>query len=277
MDSQELYMQKLWNLQRLLYKQLNHLRQFNSSSDAGSVPIVPLAAGTYPIDQILGNTQAFVDLVTTFKACDHVPTPNSSRSTGRAGEEASEARWGAFSKSPDGSSARGNGSMPEMDMPTVFALLSCYARLIDVYDEMFRHFARLLPSLLCSWGQSADQLGLFPQFQLGEFCLWDGGRLQVGLTVNVLLHALRFLEKTMGLFGRNSAAGGDVAEPDGAMSAHGPQPAEAADGVLGRFGRDKLAQAISILEMHGSGGGLGGNIGSLRGNIKKVNELLERG
>lgn len=296
LDSQEVHMQKLWSLQKLLYKQLKQLRQMNEagkaplSSDLGTAPMGQARATTYPVDQILRSTQAFVDMVAHFKGSSQMPTSNSSRSTAEVGEEASEAGWGAVGRSPGGSSAPGNemltspstggsstrsGSLLEMDMPMVFALLSCYVRLIDVYDEMFRHFGSLLPSLLYPQGQPAQQIGFFPHFQLGEFRLRDCGSLQVSITVKVLLHALRCTEKTIGVFGRNSVAGGSIAEPDSESGDNGQDSESTVDGVLGHFGRDKVAQVMTILERDGPGGSPGGSIGSLRGNIKKVNELLE--
>lgn len=306
LDSQELYMQKLWGLQRLLYQQLKQVRLMTEAGDtptpssAGTSPVLPSRNTPYPVDRILRSAQAFVDMVNYFRSNDSVATPNSAggstATTGVASEGTSSsagaaAAWGAGASGSSGStSAAGTESQQpspssvgvtrsallELDTPMVFALLSCYVRLIDIYDEMFRHFGRLLPSLLCP-RQPILQAG-FPQFQLGEFQLRDCGSLQVSITVKVLLHALRCIEKTIGVFGQYSVAGGHMAEQSEPRNIEGQEGDGTADGVLGQFGRDKVAQVMTILERESPGGNSGvrqGSIGSLRGNIKKVNELLE--
>lgn len=223
-----------------------------------------------------------------FKGHESVATPASAASTTAAGvawdagRSSNDDSTAGIETQPSSSSGGGGGgggvtrsALLELDTPMIFAVLSCYARLIDIYDELFQHFGRLLPSL--SWQQPTLQAG-FPQLQLGEFQLRDCSSLQVVITVKVLLHALRCVEKTIGVFGQHSAAGGAMRNNGNSRSVDDPDRNKTTDGVFGQFGRDKLAQVMTILEKDGPAGGLGGRPGrieSLRGNIRKVNELLE--
>lgn len=287
LDAQEDCMQKLWGLQQLLYQQLKQVRAITGAADtitngAGA------ARSRYPVDRILDSSKAFIDMLRRFNPLLSSTTTTPSNSGG-ASEASGLARSNTVAAADNGnpcslpaetaadqpsSSSLSNPQVNrsdtpvELDTPMMCIVVSCYVRLIDTYDETFQYLSKWLQSIL--WRQSALQSNL-PPFQLGEFHLDDGGSLQVTIIVKIFLHALRCVEKTMGFLGEHSVVGRGATS---SKHSEGPNSDQTTNGVFGQLERDKMLNMILTLEADGSGYRKG-SIESLRGNIRKVNELLE--
>jgi hypothetical protein len=169
--------QRLCSLQLVLYEQLKHLQTFKETTGASGKAAGlqgPDLMGTFSIDNVLNSCQAFIAIVNSLRM-------DSSDNT--------EVRpvWTTFSD---------NTPLGEMDTSMGYIVMSCFARLLDIYDEMFNCFGCFLQST--SWRQLELQSSL-PCFQLGQFQLRDCGRLQVSILVQLFMHALGCVEVTMSM------------------------------------------------------------------------------
>ncbi|KAI0178960.1 hypothetical protein GGR52DRAFT_282970 [Hypoxylon sp. FL1284] len=271
MDPREVRMQKLWNLQRLLYQQLKRVRAIAEDDTLTRSGMQghrrQLINAPYPIDGILSSTQTFIDIMDDFKlswARDGDDEDDSSDDMSMVGSDReADDIWDLNedikrSPSPEEgrlSSLNAYDACPSdlMDTSMACMVVSCYARLMDIYDDLFKSLSNLLQFVL--WRQSTLQ-STVPRFQLGEFQLENCGSLQATIVVNILVHALRCIEKTMGISEDHSVARrGGLGE--------------------GQFGEEKMLDLITSLEANGSSD-LKGRMGSLHGSIRMVNGLLDK-
>ncbi|KAI1774561.1 hypothetical protein F4818DRAFT_65732 [Hypoxylon cercidicola] len=274
MDQQEVRMQKLWNLQRLLYRQLKRIRVIAEEDTMPRSGIEghrrQLDNSPYPIDGILSSSQAFIDIVDDFKlSLTESDDDASSDDLSMAGSDREDDIWDMddIKSSPSAdegqlSSINAYDACPSdlMDTSMACMVVSCYARLMDIYDELFKSLSNLLQFVL--WRKSTLQ-STVPRFQLGEFHLKNCGSLQATIIVNIFVHALRCIEKTMGISEDHSVARRGVDLSD--VESYGK----------GQFGEEKMLSLITSLEANGSRD-LKGRIESLHGSIGRVNELLDK-
>lgn len=263
MDPQEARMQKLWNLQKSLYRQLKRIQAIAEEDTLARSSNAP-----YPIDGILSSSQAFIDIVDDFKLSltDNVDDDASSDDLSMAGSDREDDMDEDIKNSPSAdenrlSSIHAYSACSDlMDTSMACMVVSCYARLMDIYDELFKSLSNLLQCVL--WRKSTLQ-STVPRFQLGEFQLKKCGSLQATIIVNIFVHALRCIEKTMGI------------SEDHSVARRGVDLCDVESYSEGRFGEEKMLDMITALEAGGSGD-LKGRIESLHGSIRRVNELLDK-
>ncbi|KAI1764080.1 hypothetical protein GGR53DRAFT_331650 [Hypoxylon sp. FL1150] len=264
MDPQEARMQKLWNLQRLLYRQLKRIQAIAEEDTSARSSNAP-----YPIDGILSSSQSFIDIVDDFKlSLTDNDDDASSDDLSMAGSDREDDIWDMdedIKSSPSADEGRlssihaYNACSDLMDTSMACMVVSCYARLMDIYDELFKSLSNLLQ---CVLRRKSTLQSTVPRFQLGEFQLKNCGSLQATIIVNIFVHALRCIEKTMGISDDHSVAsrGADLCDVESYSE--------------GRFGEEKMLSMITALGAGGSGD-LRGRAESLHGSIRRVNELLD--
>lgn len=252
-------MQKLWNLQLVMYRQLKHVKAI-AEDDAmtDDDPRARISAEPYPIDGILNSCEAFIEILSRFESLS-----TADNAVIAARNTVPAALWNNNTINPSDillNASASRGPVFELDTPTVCIVVSCHARLIDIYNELFQYLSASLQAVL---ERRSELPTNFPRFQLGGFRLRNCGSIQVMILVQIFLHCLRRIEKTMGVLEEHSVAGG------GGGSSENRDSNEEVGGVFGQFGTGQMLDAIS------NGGGRPGCIESLRNNIKKVNSLLE--
>ncbi|KAI0486474.1 hypothetical protein F4859DRAFT_511462 [Xylaria cf. heliscus] len=230
--SQEEFMQELWDLHLLLQDQLRQIQTgikvgYSSITDSGAEGGHRRRSGTaFPVDDVLTNTQAFVDLLRTSK---HSGQQGRSRNTsedwtgvrGLAGTSSAPANGGTTSlleaNTPRSSSPSAISQAIDLDTPTICAMVSCYARLVDIYSEIFHYLVKMLRSGIR--GEPVQQpLATLPQFQFGSFQLKSGNILQTTITARIFLHSFQCVEKSMGI-GRDRGAVAGAGDPPNTGSA----------------------------------------------------------
>ncbi|KAI4861087.1 hypothetical protein F4820DRAFT_80750 [Hypoxylon rubiginosum] len=277
MDQQEVRMQKLWNLQRLLYQQLKRIRIIAEEDSTARSDTEDhrrqLNNAPYPIDGILSSSQAFIDIVDGFKfslaendddaSSDDLSMDGSDREVDDIWDMDEDIKSSPSADDDDRlSSINAYDACPTdlMDTSTACMVVSCYARLMDIYDELFKSLSNLLQFVL--WRKSTLQ-STVPRFQLGEFQLKNCGSLQATIIVNIFVHALRCIEKTMGI------------SEDHSVARRGVDLGDVESYSKGQFGEERMLDLVTALEANGSRD-LKGRIESLHGSIRKVNELLDK-
>ncbi|KAI1100048.1 hypothetical protein F4804DRAFT_58484 [Jackrogersella minutella] len=279
--TQDDWTQRLWSLQLLLNQQLNQIQSV-ARSDAINVESRGRrhVKAPFPIDIVLTSVQTFIDMLLRFKPATSIRInrgdTNDDLSSFGGGSTAVPATLESGG-SPAGS-LLGNGEgqflspsppptanpFAELDTPTICIMVSCYARLIDIYDEVFQYLRR---SLQFDMGRQSAPRPDLPLFQLGNFQLRDNIILQITIIVRIFLHSMLCVEKSMGIFGKHSIVGeGGAGSIDIAQSSISQD--EEVDGW------SKVLNVILALEANGPGGHMR-SMESLRHNIKSVREQLE--
>ncbi|KAI0539812.1 hypothetical protein GGR58DRAFT_213971 [Xylaria digitata] len=285
---QEEFMQELWDLHLLLQDQLKQIRTsakvgYDSITDSDAEGAHRKRSGiAFPVDDVLTNTQTFVDLLRTSKHSGQQDLTHHSVEDWTGARDSAE----TFSAPANGGSASlleantSRSSSPsaidrpvDLDTPTICAMVSCYARLVDIYGEIFHYLIKLLQSSIRGEPVQQQPLATLPQFQFGRFQLKSGNILQTTITARIFLHSFQCVEKSMGI-GRDRGAAAEAGDPPGTGSA-----AEAEGDIHARPPSDgshrshKVLDVVLALEKDGPGG-LTKSVDLLRRTMKAVRELL---
>ncbi|KAJ2995828.1 hypothetical protein NUW58_g1159 [Xylaria curta] len=285
--SQDEFMHELWDLHLLLQDQLKQIRT-GPSVEYGSTTGGDTEGGhrrrhgvAFPVDDVLTNTQTFVDLLRTSKHCrqqdlsrhtseDWTGVRNlTGMSSALADGRTASPLEASTPQSPNPSAV--NRAI-DLDTPTICAMVSCYARIVDIYNETFHYLAKLLRSGIR--GEPVQQpVATLPQFQFGKFQLKGGNILQTTITARIILHGFQCVEKSMGIERDREAVVGVGDPPSTGSAAETEGDAHAGSPGGGSHKGDKVLDVVLALERDGPGG-LTKSVDLLRRNMKAVRELL---
>ncbi|KAI1441982.1 hypothetical protein F5Y02DRAFT_430417 [Annulohypoxylon stygium] len=275
LSTQGNYVQRLWALQVLLDQQLERVRPnaANSILEAcdGGQKSTRSDDSPFPVDHILSSTQTFLDMLNGWTSL--LPTGDKAacrlserRSVSSSDTAVTEGCSSGVSPTnlpiseASGKDREVNCALKDMNTPTICMVVSCYSRLIEIYDEAFKYIREELETY--SQHKAAPRSRL-PLFQLGTFQLKNSYLFQKSIVVKILLYNLRSLKTFMGIDGERTIAG-----DEGMRIPGGEETCKSA------CGNDKITKVIMALEADGPGGH-SQSINSLRGNIENVTKLLE--
>ncbi|KAI0095667.1 hypothetical protein F4776DRAFT_583056 [Hypoxylon sp. NC0597] len=279
------FIQRLWSLQMSLDQQLEQIilttADYALETSNGSQKFMKTDDSPFPVDHILTSTQTFLGLL--YSCTPVLPTEDKTayRSSGCQSTSSSVTAVveGCSSQvCPTNLSVTQVGEVDHrlttlfngMNTPTICLVVSCYSRLIEIYDEAFKY---IHGELQTNSQHKATPQSRLPLLQLGSFHLKDGNTLQLFITVRILLYNLQCLERSMGIDGERV-----IVHKEGVHKPNKDNRIQADErvGISGNLARtsDKITKVIMALETDGPGGH-SGSIDSLRGNIAKVTRLLE--
>ncbi|KAI1810347.1 hypothetical protein GGS20DRAFT_594771 [Poronia punctata] len=243
---QEEFTQELWDLHLLLKDQFNHIRTgakvgFGVSGNSGiEEPHTRLSGGALPVDDVLTKAQVFVDLLRAYGQF----MPHGQK------HEDPKTRPGTGSK-------KGGTAVPvaALDTATICAMISCYARLVDIFSEIFHYLAKLLQSDIRG-GPVQQPLAALPQFRFGSFNMRSGNVLQTTITARIFLHSFQCVEKSMGI-GRQQGVNAGSERPPGTVDVgEGGDRTDSDPSIVkdGGDGLHKVFDVVLALEKDGPGG-----------------------
>ena len=197
-EAQHRRMQELSDLGMNLYSQLNA-----NGDTFGSPGLQSHFVGT-----VINSSATFLALLTSFYPLTQSTMKRSvfGTSDGRGSpSEASE--FGDFTTDGRGQSHPWNRSVASSacqddskpvpaDMTTIFALLTCYIRIIHLHSILY---SRIYDHLTASPRKGASVPPVFPGLQVGGMPLDDFGNFQVKLLLQISTHILGEIEMTLGL------------------------------------------------------------------------------
>ncbi|GAP85179.1 putative C6 zinc finger domain-containing protein [Rosellinia necatrix] len=244
---------RFWDLQMTLDAQLTRIRPTAEDGTTTTNDVSPSVAKQkrpqLPIDDIARSTHTFINLL------------HRSRPLAPKGDDATP--------QPSASPLATANLLSGMDTPTLCMVVSCYSRLMDVYDETFKYIKGELQGF--SSHSSTCRL-IVPSLQIGNFCLDDGYLLHRIIVVRVLLDLLRHTEKCMGIIGEHAVLRRESADPASQRNQGNGGRFDCPGGLSGTG--DKISKVIMALEADGPGV-VSRSTESLRRNIEIVQQHLE--
>ena len=211
---------------------------------------VSISSAPHPLSPVLQTTSDFLTLIQKLRASSFSSSQYS----------ASWEQMGSVTR-PGGATplmaSRSKAPSPVslLDIPTILMLLAGHLQLIQLYDVLFDRVYISLRNM------SYEEIALFESLPgLQGACIPPGqGLLQMKIIFQIIEHYIRQIERFIGLPSEYCVF----------------RQQDSCQGILGSFVSPVLLHAVMNQVNCAQGGPSTGNISSLKGNVQKVQELLQ--